>query len=49
VSLENTGLPDGLYTESDDLFRLAIALSPAALVILVVMVVKMGWFGRLRR
>jgi hypothetical protein len=49
LSLESTGLPDGLYTESDEVLRLAIALSPAVLVILAVAAVKMGWFGRLRR
>lgn len=48
VSFEYTGLPDGLHTESDDLLRLVIALSPVILVILVVMMVKMGWFRRLR-
>ena len=48
LSLEDTGLPDGLYTESDDVFQLAIALSPVALVILV-MAIKIGWLGKLRR
>ncbi len=48
VSFEYTGLPDGLRTVSDDLLRLAIALSPVILVILVVMAVKMGWFRKLR-
>lgn len=49
VSFENTGLPDGLHTESDDVLRLALALSPVALAILVVMAVRMRWFGRFRR
>lgn len=49
IDPEDTGLPDGLYTESDDVLRLAIALSPLILVILAVTAVKMGWFGRLRR
>jgi hypothetical protein len=48
VSFEDMGLPDGLHTESDDLLRSAIALSPVILVILVVMAVKMGWFRRFR-
>jgi len=48
VSFENTGLPDGLHTESDDVLRLVIALSPVALIILIVMAVKMGWFRRSR-
>lgn len=46
---EDTGLPEGLYTESDDVLQLAIALSPAAIVILMILAVKMGWLGRLRR
>jgi len=49
LSLENTGLPDGLRTEGDDVFRLAIALSPIVLVVLVVIAVRMGRRGRLRR
>jgi hypothetical protein len=48
VSLENTGLPDGLNTEHDDVSRLAVALLPVVLVVLVVMAGKMGWLGRLR-
>jgi len=43
VSLNNTGLPDGLDTESDDLLRLVFALSPIVVVILVVMAVR--WLG----
>jgi hypothetical protein len=46
VSFEDHGLPDGLHTESDDVFRLVISLSPVVLVILLVIVVKMGWFGK---
>jgi hypothetical protein len=49
VSLEGTGLPDGLRTETDDVIRLAIALSPVALVVLLVMVVRMRWRNRIRR
>jgi hypothetical protein len=49
VSLENTGLRDGLRTERDDVLRLAIALSPVALVILAVMAVRRYWLGRFRR
>jgi hypothetical protein len=48
VSFKNTGLPDGLRTENDDVLRLAIALSPVALIILIVMAVRMGWFRRSR-
>jgi len=46
VSFENTGLPDNLRTDSDDAFRLAIALSPVALVILVVIFVRRVWSRR---
>ena len=45
---DGTGLPDGLYTESDDVLRLAIALLPVALMVLVVVGIKMGWFSKLR-
>jgi hypothetical protein len=48
ASFEYTGLPDGLHTEKDDLLRLAIALSPLVLVILVVMAIRMNRFRRLR-
>jgi len=46
---EHTGLPDNLKTESDDLFRLAVALSPLILIVLVVIILKTGWSKRLRR
>jgi len=49
LHLEQVGLPDGLKTESDDVFRLAIALAPVALLVLVVMAVSMGWLKKLRR
>jgi len=49
ISFEDTGSPDGLYTDADDAFRLAVALSPIALLILIVVVVKTGWMGRTRR
>ena len=49
VSFENTGLPDGLHTDNDDVYRLVLALSPVAVAILVVMAVRMRWFGRSRR
>ncbi len=45
----SSGLPDGLDTEGDEVFRLAIALSPAVLVISLVIALKMGHFGRYRR
>ena len=49
ISPGSGGLPTGLYTESDDVFRLLVALSPVALLILVAMAVKLGWFRRSRR
>jgi len=49
LELEDTGLPDGLYTESDNVLQLAMALSPVALVILIVAAIKMGWLSKLRR
>lgn len=49
VSFDHTGLPDGLYTESDEVFQLTIALSPVALLVLTVIAVRRGRFGKLRR
>ena len=49
LALKDTGLPGGLYTESDDVFQLVVALSPVILVILVIALVKTGWLGRLWR
>jgi hypothetical protein len=43
------GLPDGLDTESDEILRLAIALSPAVLVISLVIMSKVGRFRKYRR
>lgn len=49
VSLEHSGLPDGLSTENDDILQLAVALSPVALLILIVAFIKTRGFGLLRR
>jgi hypothetical protein len=49
LNSETSGLPEGLYTESDEILRLVIAVSPVILVLLMVMGVKMGWFTKLRR
>ncbi len=46
---EDSGLPEGLYTESDDLVRLAVALSPVLLLATIVAVVKLVWRWRLLR
>ena len=48
VSVGSAGLPDGLYTDSDDAARLALALSPVALLFLVLMAIRLNWFGRSR-
>jgi hypothetical protein len=48
IDAEGTGLPNGLYTESDEVIRLALALSPVALMVLIIIAVKMGWLGKLR-
>ena len=45
----STDLPEGLYTDSDEALRLIIALSPVMLVILLIVVVRLGWFSRLFR
>lgn len=41
-----SGLPEGLYTESDDVLRLTVALSPVVLLVLVIVAIKLGWFRR---
>lgn len=43
------GLPDGLYTESDEVFRLMIALSPVVFLVVLVVAARRGWFKRLFR
>jgi hypothetical protein len=43
---QDSGLPDGLYTEHDDVLELVIALSPVALVIGVVVVLRGRWARR---
>jgi len=39
----NSGLPEGLYTENDDLARLALALSPVLLVVVVLVAIRLVW------
>ncbi len=46
---DGAGLPGGLDTDSDDVLRLILALSPVAAVILVVMAIRLGWFDGSRR
>jgi hypothetical protein len=49
ISLEDAGAPDGLYTDADDALRLAAALSPIVLLILIVVLVNRVWSSRIRR
>jgi hypothetical protein len=49
LSAPSTDLPEGLYTENDEVLRLMIALSPMVLVILLIVAVKLRWFSRLFR
>lgn len=48
IAPESSGLPPGLYTESDEVVRLILALSPIAFVLLIVVATRLGWFRRLR-
>jgi hypothetical protein len=38
-----SGLPQGLYTEGDEVARLVVSLSPVAAVLLVIVVLRFGW------
>ncbi len=49
LSANSTGLPEGLYTESDEVLQLIVALSPVILVILLVVVARLRWFSKLFR
>ena len=42
-----TGLPDGLYTENDEIGQLLLASSPVIVLIGMVAAVKLGWIRRL--
>jgi hypothetical protein len=42
----STALPDGLYTESDDLFRLLIGLAPVLILVTAIVVIRLGWLRR---
>jgi len=46
VMPDATPLPDGLYTDADDTVRMAVALAPVALVLIVVIGIKLRWFRR---
>lgn len=44
-----TALPDGLYTENDELFQLLIGVSPILVLVVAILVVRFGWLRRLSR
>jgi hypothetical protein len=41
-----SALPDGLYTESDDLLRLLIGLAPVLILVTVILAIRFGWLRR---
>lgn len=41
-----SGIPNGLFTDADDVLRLGLALSPVALLIGVAIGIRLGWFRR---
>ena len=40
----SSGLPPGLYTESDEIGQLLLALSPIAVILLIIVALRLGWF-----
>jgi hypothetical protein len=48
TSLEGSGIPDGLYTESDEVGQLFLALSPIILMLLGIIALRFNWFKRPR-
>ena len=44
-----TALPDGLYTESDELYQLLVGVSPILVLVVAILVVRFGWLRRLSR
>jgi hypothetical protein len=48
ATIEHGGLPGGLYTENDDVLRLAIALVPILVLVVLLIGARMGWLRRLR-
>jgi len=46
LALTAAGLPSGLYTEMDDVLRLALAVAPIAIVVLLLIAVRLGWIRR---
>jgi hypothetical protein len=43
---ETTALPDGLYTESDELFRLLIGLVPVLILVTAIFAIRFAWIRR---
>jgi ligand-binding sensor domain-containing protein len=48
VPPDGSGLPPGLYTESDEIGRLILALSPVVVIALIITALRLGWFKRRR-
>jgi hypothetical protein len=48
VPRDGSGLPPGLYTESDEVGRLMLALSPITVIVLIITALRLGWFRRRR-
>jgi hypothetical protein len=46
LTFTDSGLPDRMRTESDEVLRLMVALAPVASIVLVVVAFKAGWLGR---
>jgi len=49
LALDTTGLPPGLYTESDEIERMLVALAPIAAIVLVVAGLRFSRFMRRRK
>ena len=48
ILTDNSGLPPGLYTESDEIGQLILALSPIVVLVLIITALRLGWFRRRR-
>jgi ligand-binding sensor domain-containing protein len=48
VPPDDSGLPPGLYTESDEVGQLILALSPIVVIVLIITALRLGWFRRRR-
>lgn len=46
LSSDVGGMPDGLYTESDEVLQLMLALSPVMFLVVLIVAVKRGWSKR---